>query len=196
MEAYNSSVAILRHLSKFAPVYLIYGNVESNDAETRRYSKELGLYLPSLDKTCKKMKNVYIVNNKIANVRDARIGGLEYFTDICWVKIFKPKDYEEAFLNASKQTLKANKVLTRFGNVDILVCHQPPFGYLDKVTAKFAPKHWQGKRAGSKLILNYIIRRKPKYVFCGHIHEGQGKAKIGKSEVYNLGVCGWKVVEL
>jgi len=66
---------------------------------------------------------------------------------------------------------------------------------LDKVTAKFAPKHWQGKHAGSQAILQYIKSKSPKYVFCGHIHEGQGTAKIGETEVYNLGVGEYKIVE-
>ncbi len=66
-----------------------------------------------------------------------------------------------------------------------------PYGILDKVNGKFgAPKIWWGKHAGSKMILEYIKRYKPKYVFCGHIHEAVGKAKIGKTEVYNLGYNG------
>jgi len=79
--------------------------------------------------------------------------------------------------------------------VDILVCHQPPYGILDKVTNKAAPKHWLGLHAGSKVIFDYIKKQEPRYVFCGHIHEGEGRARIGKSEVYNLGVGGWKIVE-
>jgi Icc-related predicted phosphoesterase len=196
MEAYTTSIAIMRYLSKYAPVYSIYGNVESTDRETKEYSKELGLALPSLTKICMKMKNVNIINNKLAKVKNVRIGGLQYFTDVCWVKNFKPNDYESALLNASEQSVKAHKMLSKFGKVDILVCHQPPLGYLDKVTAKFAPKHWQGKHAGSKIILDYIKRKKPRYVFCGHIHEGEGNARIGSSSVHNLGVCGWKIVEI
>ncbi|MBI2672765.1 hypothetical protein HYX19_00745 [Candidatus Woesearchaeota archaeon] len=59
-----------------------------------------------------------------------------------------------------------------------------------------APRHWHGKHAGSRLILDYIKRKQPKYSFCGHIHEAEGKKMIGKTQVYNLGVCGYKIVEL
>ena len=45
-------------------------------------------------------------------------------------------------------------------------------------------------------MLDYIKKYQPKYVFCGHIHEGEGKAKIGKTEVYNLGVAGHKIINL
>ena len=86
--------------------------------------------------------------------------------------------------------------MKRFDELDVLVCHQPPYGFLDKVTFKGAPKHWQGKHAGSKTILDYIRKNQPQYAFCGHIHEGEGKTRIGRTEVYNLGVCGYKIVEL
>ena len=67
----------------------------------------------------------------------------------------------------------------------------------DKVSPKYnPPKDWIGKHAGSKVILDYIKKYQPKYVFCGHIHEGEGKAKIGKTEVYNLGVAGHKIINL
>jgi len=121
---------------------------------------------------------------------------LEYFIDTCWVREFKLRDYKKMLKRARKQTDKARRILKRFGKVDILVCHQPPYGYLDKVTGKYgAPKFYRGKHAGSKVILDYIKKHQPKYVFCGHIHEGEGKTKIGKTEVYNLGVAGHKIVE-
>ena len=57
-----------------------------------------------------------------------------------------------------KDTEKAKKVLKWFSKqkIDILLHHQPPHGVLDKVTFKKAPKHWLGKHAGSKVILNFI----------------------------------------
>ena len=97
---------------------------------------------------------------------------------------------------AKKETDKAKRILKRFKNIDILICHQPPYGILDKVTWKEAPKHYQGKHAGSKAILNFIQREQPPYVFCGHIHEEKGMRKIGKSEVYNLGVAGHKILKI
>jgi len=76
------------------------------------------------------------------------------------------------------------------------LCHQPPYGVLDKVTARFAPPAWRGKHAGSKSILKYIKAKQPKYVFCGHIHEGKGMQRVGKTEVYNLGCGGYKIIEV
>jgi len=196
LQAYNSSVRIVKHLSKFAPVYIVFGNVETSNSETKKLSKKIKIRLPMLEKNLKKMKNVSIINNKFINFSGLRIGGLKYFIDTSWVKEFKPEDLEERMKDARKETKEAKRVLNRFGKIDILLCHQPPYGILDKVTFKGAPKHWQGKHAGSKVILDYIKRQQPAYVFCGHIHEQAGRDRISVTEVYNLGVAGYKVITI
>jgi Icc-related predicted phosphoesterase len=196
MEAYDSTIEVVRYLSTFCPVYTIFGNVESSNAETRRHSKEIGLDLPFIYNDLNNMPNVKVINNRLVSFKGIRIGGLEYFVDDVWVKTFKPSNYSERLSDAKKNTRKAKKVLNWFGNLDILVCHQPPLGFLDKVTSDFAPKHWKGKHAGSKVILDYIRSKKPSYVFCGHIHEGEGMRRVGKTEIYNLGVGNYKLVEI
>jgi len=195
MEAYISTMKIVKYLHKFAPVFIIFGNVESSNDETRKLSKEIGVALPYLSNDLNALSNVRVINNRIANFKGIRIGGLKYFIDTNWVREFKPSNYKKILTKAKKETEKAKRVLQWFDHLDILVCHQPPHGVLDKVTAKIAPKDWQGKHAGSKTILQYIKSKSPKYVFCGHIHEGQGMKKIGKTEVYNLGLAGYKIVE-
>ncbi len=196
MEIYNSSMNVLKYLSKYAPIYLIFGNVESHDNEVAREERKIGLKLPRPVRSMKKINDVKIINNKLINLNGVKIGGLEYFVDDIWVKVFKPYNYEKRLAKSLKETRKARKILNNFRKLEILVCHQPPYTILDKVTAKFAPKAWQGKNAGSKVILDYIKKQQPKYVFCGHIHEGEGYKRIGKTEVYNLGVCGYKVINI
>lgn len=196
MEAYKSTISLFRYLSKFAPVFTVFGNVESSNKDTRKLSKKIGLPLPYLYDQINNFSGSRVINNVLANFQGARIGGLEYFVDTSWVIEFKPADYRESLVEAKKQTEKAKRVLDRFNSVDILVCHQPPYGLLDKVKAKFAPIHWKGKHAGSKIVLDYIKRKQPKYVFCGHIHESEGHVRVGKSEIYNLGVAGYKIIDL
>jgi len=136
-------------------------------------------------------ENFYLVKNVSRNIGNLRVGFLEHFNDVSWVKEFKPKDYSKELKRAKKESDKAKKVLRNFKNIDVLVCHAPPYGILDEVSGKFgAPKHWWGKHAGSKVILDYVKKYQPKYVFCGHIHEGKGMKKIGKSIVYNVGFNG------
>lgn len=196
MEAYTSSIKLVKYLSLFAPVFIIFGNVESSDNETKAHSKKIGLPLPCLCKNLNSMKNVKVINNHRINFKGVKIGGLKYFLDSCWVREFNPSDFKEKLVKAKKQTEQAKKVLSRFESLDILLCHQPPYGVLDQVHAKFAPKNWQGKHAGSKVILNYIRSKKPGYVFCGHIHESEGMKKIGKTRIFNLGEGGVEVLEV
>lgn len=189
LEIYNSTIKILKQLSKLAPVYLITGNVGANDKETKKEEKEIGIKLPLLISNIKKTPNVFYLKDKKKKIENLQIGGLEHFHDNSWINEFKEKD-PESILNAKIETLNAKKILQKFNKVDILLCHAPPYGILDKVTAPYAPKHWQGKHAGSKVILDYIKKKQPKYVFCGHIHEAKGKAQIGKTTVYNVGHSG------
>ncbi len=196
MEIHSSTIDILKYLSRHAPVYTIQGNVGIPTAShVRKYRDKYGISLPATRDKINSMKNVYLVKNRVKVVNGLRIGFLEFFTDTNWVSEFKPSDYRKIMRKAKKQTDKARRILSRFDNgLDIFLFHQPPYGYLDKV-GNPAPKHWRGKHAGSKVILEYIKKHQPRYAFCGHIHEGEGFRKIGKTEVYNLGVCGYKVIE-
>lgn len=187
-EIYFSSISILEYLSKFAPVYSILGNVETSEAEVRKDEKKYNIKLPYLIFKINSLKDVSLIKNRVRDFDGIRVGGLEYFIDDCWIKEFREKD-KKRMKNAKRETEKAKRILNNFKNLDILLCHQSPYGILDKVGNK-APRHWRGKHAGSKVILDYIKKYRPRYVLCGHIHEGEGKKKIGKTEVYNLGFAG------
>ena len=199
-EIHYSAIEILKYLLKFSPVYTIFGNVGTNMIKSSVRKKEEEKYnikLPNFGEDIKNLNNLYIIKNRLRNSNGIRIGFLEYFLDISWVKEFKPSEYEKRLKKAKKETEKAKKILKRFGSgLDILICHQPPYRILDKVNFPGIPENWRGKHAGSKIILNYIKKYQPRYVFCGHVHEGKGKIKIGKTQVYNLGVAGYKVIEL
>lgn len=194
MEAHLSSIEVMIYLRKFAPVKTIYGNVETSEEDTRNLSKEIGFNLPILKADLAKLE-VQVINDELISVDGIKILGLEYFIDENWVEDFDPEN-ETKLKIAKLQTKKAKNFLNKIGDVDILVCHQPPYEVLDKVNFKGAPIHWQNKNAGSKVILNYIVKNQPKYVFCGHIHEGYGEEKVGDSQVFNLGQGEYKIIEL
>ncbi len=182
-EIYDSSIRLLKMVSKRTKVYAIMGNVAPN------WSKLL--------KGIRRIKKVKIVKNNLRVIDGLRVGFLEYFVDNSWVKEFGIKD-EKKIVAGKKDTKKAKSVLKRLGsNLDILVCHQPPYGVLDKVgKGGGVPKKWLGKHAGSKAVLDYIKKYQPKYCICGHIHEAKGEKKIGKTRVINLGEGGWKILDL
>jgi Icc-related predicted phosphoesterase len=197
-EVGDSTISILKYLSKFALVYTIEGNVLISTAkDIKKVNKKYNINLKPTKEEIDKMKNVYLVKNKLRNLYGLKIGFLEEFTDVCWIREFKPDYYTKRLKKAKKESDKAKRILKKFKDVDILVCHQPPYNILDEVSSKYnPPKNWIGKHAGSKIILNYIKKYQPKYVFCGHIHEGKGMKKIGNTEVYNLGAAGHKIVEM
>ncbi len=89
-----------------------------------------------------------------------------------------------------RETAKVENILVRFGRLDILVTHVPPYGLLDTVNSNIARPEWTGRHAGSKAILQYIRQYQPRYVFCGHIHEAEGTEKLGQTSIYNLGKAG------
>ncbi len=195
MEIHNSTIRVLKYLSKYALVYFIEGNVGiATSGEVREKKEKWGIKIPYTMGLISKMKNVHLVKNRLRLIDNLRIGFLDYFIDSSWVRDFKPFDFKKKMAKARKESDKARRILDNFGKIDILVCHQPPYGVLDKVNFKGAPKHWQGKHAGSKVILDYIRKEQPRYVFCGHIHEGEGHKRIGKTDIYNLGVCGYKII--
>lgn len=197
-EVHFSTLGVLKILAKRAPAYSIQGNVEiTTIKQAKKRTQKEGFRNLATRKIIDESKNMYLVKNVIRNIDGIRIGFLEYFIDTSWVREFKPSDYKKVMSGAKRESDKAREILERFAKVDILVCHQPPYGYLDKVSSKYgAPKNWWGKHAGSKIILDYIKKFQPRYVFCGHIHEGEGHVRIGKSEVFNLGVGGFEVLEL
>lgn len=189
-EIHTSTINVLKYYSKFAPVYTLQGNVGiMNKSQIKSDKKKYGINIPYTLGIVNKMKKVYVVKNVIRNIKGLRIGFLDYFVDSCWIKEFKEHD-KKIIKSSNKDTKKSIRILKKFGKIDILVCHQPPYGYLDKVNFQGAPSHWKGKHAGSKVILTYIKKDQPKYVLCGHIHEGKGLSKIGKTKVYNLGSNG------
>lgn len=198
LEIHRSTLDVFRYLSRHAPVYSIQGNVGiPGRADVREDWEKHRIKTPSTADILSRMRNVYLVKNSLRVINGLRVGFLEYFKDVNWVRDFKPVDYSDQLRKARGESAKARRVLDRFGlGLDILVCHQPPYGILDRVDFQGAPVSWQGKHAGSQVILDYIRRCSPRYVFCGHIHEGQGMKKVGKTDVYNLGVAGWKCVDI
>ncbi len=71
------------------------------------------------------------------------------------------------------------------GGIDILVSHQPPFGYGDRYADDSSGKV---QHLGSRELLAAIDHVKPKLVICGHIHDGHGRYQYGGIPIYNVSV--------
>lgn len=60
----------------------------------------------------------------------------------------------------------------------ILVTHAPPKGVLDEVH--------EGVHAGSTAVQRIMEEKSPLVLVCGHIHEAEGKQKVGETTVLKL----------
>jgi uncharacterized protein len=75
-----------------------------------------------------------------------------------------------------------NYTLSELKNCDrkVLVSHMPPAN--TKVDTVFSGHH-----VGSEFLRDIIETEQPNLVICGHIHEGRGVDKIGKTTIINPG---------
>lgn len=196
LTAHATALKLAGYLAGFCPVFIVRGNADLSNYDTRKFSRTFSVELPFLYQDLEAICGVRLIDNRAAAFRGLRIGGIKYFTDICWAEEFGLSGIEKIRKRAQKDTEKTGKVLARLGKVDILLTHVPPYGVLDRVDSASIPPAWTGRHAGSRTVLEYIKKQQPGYVFCGHIHEGEGFERVGRTQVYNLGAGGYMVVEL
>ena len=93
---------------------------------------------------------------------------------MAWAFMKRPAELEEVYARIP-------------AGVDILVSHQPPYGYGDQAPAdpsqQIEPEH-----IGSKQLLAAIDRVRPRAVVCGHIHMGYGFYVHGTTRIYHVSV--------
>lgn len=166
---------IIKKLSSFQlPILTLKGNMYNNRKSKKIFTKEIKKYKKIYYKTVGKVKiinHVFLLFDVIFEKHNA-------VTRWCLNQIS---------LNPKREK-KLNKLLKE--NKDaVLICHNPPYGIVDKA--------FNGKHVGSKIILKAIKKYQPKLVLCGHIHEAKGKGKIGETKIYNLGWHGnYKIIKI
>jgi Icc-related predicted phosphoesterase len=129
----------------------------------------------------KKYSNIKDIDYSYAKFKDYVFIGMARSTFPGKIKSRRYKNQRrrlEKLFNRFSKELENNKV--------IFVSHNVPYNTkIDLITAKEAHKKAKGKHYGSKLVRRIIEKYQPLISIAGHIHESQGKDKIGKTVIIN-----------
>lgn len=188
-ESYDSGLNIIRELGKIGKkVYFVWGNTDFHEDYVSSEPDEImpGFYNPKV----RKMKNMIVVDRRKTRLKDLEIighGGYVDVTEFIKHPIDKEKEKQKKRLKRYKDTEKELYTLFRKKKPKnfIFLTHYTPLNCLDKVKFKGSPMN--GKNVGFEPYNNVIKKYKPLIVICGHMHENQGKCKIGRTIVVNPG---------
>lgn len=173
-KAEKSQEKIIKRLGSVdKKVFLVYGNNDYMKSDVRGF-KQFKLEVEPLEEKIKNKKNIILLKRKSVRFNEFTIvghSGAHTYHDPSKYK--KQKKMLGSMLNKSPP------------EKTIFLTHEPPHGFLDKVKMKSSP--FYGEKIGNPLYLELIKKYQPLVQICGHIHEGFGTAKVGKTEVINLG---------
>jgi len=174
---------VLKKLNKIKiPIISITGNLDYTkwrDAYDVKKPKWSYFHQDFFSKIIKKYKNIKIFDYSFVKFQDIVFIGMATST---FPGKVKSKNYK-------KMRRRLDKLFEKFRNEKVIfVSHNVPYKTkLSKINSKKGPKEVQGMEKGSKLSRRIIEKYQPLLNFAGHMHENQGKCKIGKTLVVNPG---------
>lgn len=180
----------LDKLAKDKKGLFIFGNTDDEWYKYPFSPKEF--FDKKKDKIIKKLKNLKNLNYKKTKLFGYSFIGFGGYMDIdaYFEKSFKEnedkKNIKERIKRRNKTKQKLTEILKGVGKDAVFVFHYPPKGAFDIIKSD-RKNPMNGKSAGISFFRDSIVRYKPKLVLCGHMHEYQGKKKIGNSLVVNPG---------
>lgn len=155
------------------PVYFVSGNRE---IIFKLLVTQLNPHLKTLEQRIKNIKNIKCIDGQVVDFFGMRLLGIPFVPSTEWylehyssIPGFKSKFEQLKLLHKQIEDIKA----------DIVLSHCPPFGILDE--------HPKFGHLGVKSVRRYIDKNKPRYVFCGHIHEATGVQVYDNAFVANMG---------
>lgn len=155
------------------PVYAIYGN---NDVPRTKKG------IPGLLR--RKPSNVHILKQNAVRLGEVMLIGF------CGYRGIRAKGLSRKVTKALREkNARFQQQLSTLGrkvrNTTVFMAHDVPYGVFDKVDYPESPMH--GKRIGDPLIRKALEKYQPTYYLCGHMHEYEGKRKLGKTTIIKLG---------
>lgn len=138
---FDDWIAYLKQQKLIKEAFVVYGNHELLAKKNRTEADQI---LKSVD---------YKVEHGCASPFGIKIWGCSYIPD-CPGWAFNMEEYQLYYIY--------NQIPVNF---DIVVCHTPPQGILDK---------FLGFQKGSRSLAEVLPTKQPKIFACGHIHSGRG----------------------
>lgn len=190
-ESFDSGLKILNQLNNLGkPVYLIWGNADfyKERGTTKKSSLIPGFYEDKI----KELNNLNLIEKKMISLKEFNMAGFGGYVDSTeYIKNSIDKNKKEQkirFRRYKHDELNLKNLFKglKLKNNLIFAIHSPPLKVFDKVTFyKNSPMY--GKHLGWKPYNDVIKKYSPKLVLCGHMHEHQGKQKVGKSLIVSVG---------
>jgi Icc-related predicted phosphoesterase len=186
---FKAGLDVLKELNKFGKkVYVIFGNGDWYNAYHNRGHK-------TFEPKIKPLKNLYEMshkNRKFNGINFIGVGGYMdpdiYFNKKEWAEAQNKKSLKLRIKRRSKSKNKFFNQLTKSKGKRIFVLHYTPVGAFDIVkSVKANPMN--GKSVGVGFFTSAIKKYKPKLALCGHMHEYQGKKRLGNTIVVNPGAA-------
>ena len=177
----------LKELNKFkVRVFSVFGNGDWYKAFFNDYGKYY-------EKTVRKLRYIKNINRGKGSFKGMKIVGFGGYLDN---DVYFSRKGRKAINDTLKQNRKRrkryNEEKRKFMKLmkskpDILLLHYNPYKCLDKMKAKGYAL--SGSNMGIGFFNRGIKKYSPLLVICGHMHENQGKCKIGKTVVINPGAA-------
>lgn len=194
-ESFDSGLKILKKLNSLGKkVYLVWGNCDFyKDVRESTSGIPKSIVPGEYENKIKKFKNIILIDNKKRRVKGIEVIGHGKYLDVTeFIKnpIDKDKKKQQERLRRYRKDEKRLKKLFLNKNPRenfIFLTHYTPYKIFDKVDFKKSPMH--GKHLGWLPYNNIIKHYKPMLVICGHMHEYQGKQRLGKSLIINPGAA-------
>ncbi len=186
---YESGRNVLNYLNEIGlPVIIVKGNVDNQKSGLTVTSSKY-----PIEDLVEEFSNIEMLEFETIEFGEYKIVGFGAKFPFIHRSFLNKKSYKKNkrirnnILKLREEERKKLKLLLREDSErTIILSHVPPKNTkLDKINAPNNP--WHGRHVGDDILRNAINKYKPLLNVCGHMHENQGKVKIGKTLVVNSG---------
>lgn len=157
------------------PILFVLGNHD--------YDEKHGYLLLKYSKKFKNMKHLHRKSVRVNGFTFIGHSGYRGFAgkQDLFRKDLTKKERKDIERIKTKYRKELDKLFSGKKNI-IFITHDVPYNIkFDKINNKNSPIN--GKHIGDDVYREYDLKNKPMIHFCGHMHEYQGKTKLGKTDV-------------